>query len=247
MTRPDNIPVFITSDGSPTLDWQGADGVREKMHHSGGALTESLYIYHSALCEGLNRGWPTRLVSVGLGLGYNEWIALAELYARGLTTGWQIWSFESEAILRTSFVQSLTSDSSNWEQLYRDVGARVAAKFQIEPAVLREFALTAMQQGRLQLLGAFPPALAAVQNASCVFYDAYSKKMSAELWEETQLVRTLANLLAPEAILATYAATGSMNRALKHLGFKLHAKPGFAGKRESTWAIRSVTEKPHSP
>jgi tRNA U34 5-methylaminomethyl-2-thiouridine-forming methyltransferase MnmC len=52
------------------------------------------------------------------------------------------------------------------------------------------------------------------------------------------LVEQLGRILAPQAVLATYAATGTMNRALRTLGFKILEKPGFQGKRESTLAVR---------
>ena len=37
--------IEITEDGSPTLRW----GAGESMHHSGGAASESIYIYQAAL------------------------------------------------------------------------------------------------------------------------------------------------------------------------------------------------------
>jgi tRNA U34 5-methylaminomethyl-2-thiouridine-forming methyltransferase MnmC len=88
------------------------------------------------------------------------------------------------------------------------------------------------------LHGRFPEEAGSTVGVTCVFYDAYSKKMDADLWQETSLVTRLDPLLARNCVLSTYAATGTMKRALKTLGFRLLPRTGFLGKRESTLAIR---------
>jgi len=235
-------PIFRTGDGSPTLDWDGGHGHSEKMHHSGGALSESLFVYHHALSMALERSWPARVLSVGLGLGYNEWITLAEILRRGGQTleDWKIWSFETESILAESFVASVARQScdSPWVEVYREVRERVARALEVDAEELRALGVYALQTKRLELRGAFPDDLTGVTDATCIFYDAYSKKMNADLWNETAITQSLNACLAPSATLATYAATGSLNRALKTLGFALQPRAGFQGKRESTLAVR---------
>ena len=229
--------IFTTEDGSPTLIWSRDDGYEEKMHHSGGALTESLFIYQTALREALGRGWPGRVLSLGLGLGYNELIAAAEFMKSG-TSDWKIWSFEAEDSLRENFACWLTGAKSELAEIYEDILRRTAASFEVSPAALFGFAREGLHCGKLELRGRFPEDAADVSGGTCVFYDAYSKKMDAGLWEENSLTTRLAPLLAPGCVLSTYAATGSMNRALKILGFRLLPRAGFLGKRESTLAIR---------
>ncbi|NJL25540.1 MAG: hypothetical protein HC902_10455 [Calothrix sp. SM1_5_4] len=103
---------------------------------------------------------------------------------------------------------------------------------------LRGAAAQALTSGRLELRGPFPQDSAGVSACNVIFYDAYSNKMDPDLWREDMLVPNLASLLSPNCVFSTYAATGSLNRSLRALGFRLTPKKGFSGKRESTLAIR---------
>lgn len=212
------------------------------------------------------RGWPLRVVSVGLGLGYNEWIALAEMMQsrRGLSGGgdvseeggasdsarddsWKIWSFETESVLKDSFLASVQDSSlsdldergsTSWVQIFTEVRNLVAKNFGLSSEQLRLMALAGLESGQFELHGAFPADAAGVADATCVFYDAFSNKMNSELWVESMITSELGRMLAPHAVLSTYAATGALNRALRSLGFTLQDRPGFQGKRESTFAVR---------
>jgi hypothetical protein len=231
--------VFITQDGSPTLIWPGPEGAAEKMHHSAGALSESFYIYHQALRETVQRSWPMRVLSLGLGLGYNELIAIGEAHASG-ATDWQVWSFEASLELRRNFSAWLAGGNVNGSlhTAFDQVLAGVAGRFALRPEDLKTLARTAASGGKLELRGAFPAESANLTGCTCVFYDAFSKKLSPELWIEDQLTSHLERITAANCVLSTYASTGVLNRALKRLGFRLLEKKGFSGKRESTLAIR---------
>lgn len=230
---PDDIDIFITADGSPTLVFTRSDGYVEKMHHTGGALAESLYIYREALREGEG----CRVLSVGLGLGYNELITLAEFARRGLGE-FKIYSFEALPVLREGFTDWAAGRlDSRLANVVDDVARRVAAESGV--ANLKELTVDALADGRLELRGAFPAELTGVTQIDTVYYDAYSNKMDPELWIETLLTESLGPCLAPRCRLATYAATGALKRALKRLGFGLRDKAGFQGKRQSTLAVRN--------
>jgi tRNA U34 5-methylaminomethyl-2-thiouridine-forming methyltransferase MnmC len=233
---PSNIEIFTTQDGSSTLIFRNEQGYCEKMHHSGGALSESLYIYHEALQLALanNPSQPPRVLSVGLGLGYNELIAIAEFERRSLSD-WRLWSFERLDFLRDSFVSWLRGSPSPLSELYEQILAGIAVHLQVPAIQVYQSAQMAESDGRLSLEGAFPAAAGPV---NCVFYDAYSKKMDPELWIEQGLIEGLRPALNNNCVFATYAATGALNRALKVLGFQQLEKSGFQGKRESTLAVR---------
>jgi len=229
--------IVQTSDGSPTLLCARDQGAAEHMHHSGGALSESLFIYHEALKETRSRGWPLLVLSLGLGLGYNEWIALAEVMDSATFT---LWSFEADPVLRQSFTMWLNGEAADTTlaEAFTAVLESVAAHFQIKSLDLKTFGRTAFQRGQWHIRGRFPDDAAGTEGCTCVFYDAFSKKMDPDLWNEDDLVTRLAQVSDANCVLATYAATGSLNRALKRLGFRLTGKSGFLNKRESTLAIR---------
>lgn len=233
---PDETEIFVTADGSPTLCFKRGDGYVEKMHHSGGALSESLYIYHQALLEGLKFG-PAKVLSVGLGLGYNELITAAELSRRG-DTEFRLWSFETVGELREGFIAWITEEAQGpLPTVFDTVALGVARHFKLEPAELKHWLKKAQASGQWQIRKSFPQDLDQVMG-NIVFYDAYSRKMDPELWNEDALVTAFERHLEPAAVLATYAATGALNRTLKRLGFRPTPKAGFLGKRESTLAIR---------
>jgi tRNA U34 5-methylaminomethyl-2-thiouridine-forming methyltransferase MnmC len=227
--------IVKTADGSPTLLCARDHGAAEHMHHSGGALSESLFIYHQALEQTRSRGWPARILSLGLGLGYNEWIALAELTNNA---DFLLWSFEADESLRTSFINWLNNETVELAPAFDSVLTAVAKRFAREPEQLKKFGRDAYLRRQWQVRARFPEDAQGISDCSCIFYDAFSKKMDPDLWQEEELVTRLDRISATQCVLATYAATGSLNRALKRLGFRLTGKSGFLNKRESTLAIR---------
>lgn len=236
---PENLEIFTTQDGSPTLSWRRSDGYVEKMHHSGGALEESLYIYHQSLERVLASHRPVRVMSIGLGLGYNELITMAEMVKRGLTE-WQIWSFEAHPDLHSEFKTWIAEGDSDSALglVYNNILARIADRLKVDPTEIKITAREALHRGTLQLRLSFPDDISEINDVNLIYYDAYSKKMDPHLWDEQRLTEKLGPLLGERCVLSTYAATGSLNRVLRHLGFRLIPKPGFLGKRESTLAIR---------
>lgn len=247
---PNDFSIFITADGSPTLAFARADGYIEKMHHSGGALSESLYIYHQALTAALSEKLQPRVLSVGLGLGYNELISLAEFH-RSHISDFKVWSLEAHPILRNAFrvwagleTESEFAENHSIQNLnpvcevVATAAGQVALQMKIAYDQLRNFTKESLENKNLELLGPFPQALTTTDKINAVYYDAYSNKMDSGLWSEHALTQQLGPCLADQCVFATYAATGTLNRSLKNLGFRLMLKAGFQGKRESTYAVR---------
>lgn len=115
---------FATADGSPSIRLSSTKYRPEAMHHCDGALSESLFIYYQVLNEALARGCPPRVLSVGLGCGYNELITAAHYLqlvqlrnsdlkatkANAALTelnAFYIESFEGDTNLRETFLQWL--------------------------------------------------------------------------------------------------------------------------------------------
>ena len=228
MHLPDDITLADTADGSPTLVFRRADGYVEKMHHSGGALSESRFIYGQALEIAAAEGRPVCALSIGLGLGSNELRTLA-------TPGpARIWSFEALPFLSDEFRRWAEGD---------DAGALAATYDRIAAGVggnVRVRTAHALREGHLQLRGPFPDDLGQIDQANLVYFDAYSNKMDPHLWDEDMLTEVFGRVLAPDCVLATYAATGALNRVLRRLGFTRVEKPGFLGKRQSTLGVRGA-------
>ena len=229
MSLPPEYDVIATADRSLTLAYRRGDGYAEMMHHLRGALAESVFIYADALERALDMVPRVRVMSIGLGLGYNELLTIAALERRN--TSGHVTSYESSAYLRAQFEAWLAGNHLGpLAPVYDDVAARV----DVDPAIVTRW----WREGRLDLRGAFPAAVPPDQSINLVYFDAYSNKMDAGLWNEDALVAALEPALAPTCVLASYARTGTLNRVLRRLGFEFVVKRGFYMKRSSTLAIR---------
>ena len=236
-----------TGDGSPTLEFHYDTGIIEKMHHGKGAFSETLYIYKPALIG-------TRILSIGLGLGYNEIMTAAYAVKEGLEDSCFLMSFEKETFLSEQLLNYIQQAShidlsayfnptalrDDFMIAYEDIFTRMATHFGIDSSQIKATLAQWIMDGRWVLKGEF-----SVENGPQqepfhgIFFDAFSDKMSPEFWTEDFLLRFLDLWSAPSCILATYAAKGVLTRALKAKGFSVELREGFGGKKESTLATRS--------
>jgi tRNA 5-methylaminomethyl-2-thiouridine biosynthesis bifunctional protein len=238
-----DFEVILTADGSPSLSIADHTGYVEKMHHSGGALSESLYIYGDALDEVLKRKWPLRVVSVGLGLGYNELIMAAKAVRHHIQPDQAaLFSFEVEPVLVDQFKNWVLTGVSELTHLYEKILAPLSAQANVTGHDILSWLRAAQAESAWHIRRTFPGDAADVKQITCILYDAFSNKMSPELWSESVLNDAIESMSASNCILATYACTGSLKRALKHSKFERWDRRGFAGKRESTFAVREIAE-----
>lgn len=237
---PNHQPI-ITEDGSPSLLTTYASGVTERMHHFRGALTESIYIYLPAIEWALDHAPRPNIMSLGLGLGYNELLSVGANLRRPEPRDLHIVTFENDRDLRLNFSGWLAGDSTSpLAATYLTVLTQVAASLKVGVDQLMETSANLIRMGNWRLRDAFPENLESADRFHAVLYDAFSAKMDEPLWSEDHLVRFLTGHAAPQAALATYAAKGTLKRALKQCGFELKYKEGFGGKKESTFAIRAI-------
>jgi len=70
-----------------------------------------------------------------------------------------------------------------------------------------------------------------------VYFDAFGARVQPELWTE-QIFQIMFNAMKNSGILVTYAAKGSVRRAMQAVGFKVERLPGPPGKREMLRATK---------
>lgn len=232
----------LTADGSPTVE-MSENGVSEKMHHSEGAFSESLYIYHEAMRRVTEAGWPLTFLSVGLGLGFNEMILAGHMVKNGDSTkDFHLESFEADEPLREYFKDWVIGRPLNdprFEEAYETILKLCAEHFQVPPQKVKNFLCLNLETEKWLLKGAFGASECPDRPFSGILYDAFSAKMSPALWGEEALKTILSKAAGPHCVFTTYAATGALNRALKSQGFVLEPRPGFAWKRQSTLATKT--------
>jgi hypothetical protein len=227
-----------TDDGSPSLKL-GSDA--EAMHSSKGAFAETVYIYGHAVTTAVGKGFSPTFLSLGLGLGYNELLTTSLLLKNSVDfSKVRGESFELVDELTENFKAWLTNRELNkdFQKAYDQICSLCSEHSGQEQTSIKSALRKLVENENWKLQGALTAQTNLPQKISCFLFDAFSSKTSPELWSEDFLSSFLNTCAAPQTILATYAATGTLKRALLKNGFEVQVRPGFAGKRESTFAIR---------
>lgn len=242
MSNAAQMTIEPTEDGSPTVCTTYPSGITERMHHRGGAFSETIYIYGPAIDAALETvSQSIGILSVGLGLGYNEILSLGLALKLGVSLkSLVIDSYEANKSLIANFGNWAGDDLSDkvWNEAYDDIARRVADLCECEVRELKSTVRTALASGALNLHGPLSLKNHPRRVYQAILYDAFSTKMDPELWQEEDLTRFIGEASMSGSVLATYAATGALNRALRKNHFALENKSGFAGKRQSTFARR---------
>ncbi len=232
----------LTKDGSPTLRLGKDIQSGESMHHSFGAAAETNYIYKSVISEALQSKLRQasldefKTAIVGLGLGYIE-ISWAQSLILNQQSPSDLVCFESFEVvpeLRSSF-RSWVEEAEN-NPLYDQISEKLQPQIEVSlvKKVLQQ-ALARQSQLRGDILN---EPLQQKWNVIC--YDAFSQKTSSPLWEESFLNRLLLENAHTDCVFTTYACTSLLKKVLIEHNFLFIKRPGFAGKRDSTIALRGA-------
>lgn len=230
-----------TLDGSPTLRLIAgpinSDKPPESMHHSGGAASETLYIYGNPMCKAMQLAHERsqsalKTCVVGLGLGYIE-MCWADAQIKSKTAG-SCDSFEIIEGLKKNFLNWLSSNKTTiynecLNYLKVDSSSKVYEKMQHnflnEEHLYKDLIDKKSYQDKKWNL---------------ICYDAFSRKTNQELWQEDFLTDWIFHHAEEDAVFMTYACTGSLKRALQKNNFTFIKRPGFQGKRDATLALRGI-------
>lgn len=232
--------IEYTHDGSPTLRLPNGG---ESMHHSGGAASETEYIYKSVIESSLKVIPNSKLCVVGLGLGYIEisW-ALSMIKNKLFESSASFISYESEMELKESFNNWLTEEV-NTNNLYDQV-TKSLINFEWTSSQMELISLVKKLIKENIIKYPFKNNLESeldVNNSfNIICYDAFSSKTNTSLWSEDFLNKFITNSCAPDCVFTTYACTGILKKVLKQHGFKMYNRLGFMGKRDSTLATRGI-------
>ncbi len=236
-----------TMDGSPTLrlinQFQVDSDRAESMHHSGGAFSESLYIYGEIIDLGMKKlrsaVQPLRVLSLGLGLGYNELLVAAYVLKYDLQSSICMTSFEIIESLKSSFLSYCEQKqlSPEIQDTYDRMLNYYVKHFDLKKNDLLSL-LTDLYKNNKWTINSDFSLYNEKSGFHILLYDAFSGKTNQELWTEDFLSQKLELLSADRAIFATYACRASLKKALRKSNYDLIIKEGFQGKRNCTQAHR---------
>lgn len=234
---PKPLNLIQTGDGSHSLYHSGLD---ETYHSRHGAIAESRHVF---IDHGLShrlayahqtggQDLPDRLsiLEMGFGTGLNALLTL--LYQQELSQSHQNNPDKRELLIDYQSLEAFPLAPEIYESLTYPDQLHCAPEIfwsmhrapweqQIDIAPGFKLLKKKMHFEDFTALSAF----------DLVYYDAFGARVQPELWV-TERFFVLYQALRQGGVLVTYAAKGSVRRALQEVGFAVERLPGPPGKRE---------------
>lgn len=224
--------IVITADGSSTIhlpDWN------EQYHSKHGAIQEA---YHVFIKHGLNHLYQsntlschsglvsesykeTAILEIGFGTGLNAFITLLETEKLDIAVdyfGVEAYPVSMEEVLQLNYPTELKVESKKdvFLQLHRTAWEK-------KQKISTQFSITKQKR--------FFHQINELDTYNLIYFDAFGARVQPELWTEA-IFEKMYRALKQGGVLVTYAAKGSVRRAMQAVGFKVEKLPGPPGKRE---------------
>ncbi|NER15451.1 tRNA (5-methylaminomethyl-2-thiouridine)(34)-methyltransferase MnmD [Leptobacterium flavescens] len=215
--------IINTADGSATIyleEWN------EHYHSKHGAVNEA---YHVFIKNGLSLFSDRELsvLEIGFGTGLNAFITFLEAPALKLNidyTGVEAYPVTEEELKLLNYPEQLKAEDKEavFKKMHR-------SKWEKKTPIEKGFDLCKRQQSFEE-----------IEDEACfdlVYFDAFGARVQPELWTEDIFLKMF-RALRPGGVLVTYAAKGSVRRAMQAVGFEVERLPGPPGKREMLRATK---------
>ncbi|TLP80439.1 tRNA (5-methylaminomethyl-2-thiouridine)(34)-methyltransferase MnmD [Maribacter sp. ACAM166] len=216
--------IITTADGSKTIqikDWG------EQYHSKHGAIQEA---YHVFIYSGLDlfKNRDLSILEIGFGTGLNAFITLLESEKRNLTifyAGVEAYPVSTEELNQLNYLEELKSISrkSEFDLMH-------TSSWQEEIEISADFIL---KKEKINFKD-----IDELATYDLVYFDAFGARVQPELWT-VEIFEIMFRAMKPGAYLVTYAAKGSVRRAMLAVGFLVERLPGPPGKREMLRAQKS--------
>ena len=217
------MQIIATSDGSNTLFHEVLDETYHSVH---GALGESLHVY---INNGLKRVSPNlktiNILEIGFGTGLNALLSIDHQAPNTKINYYSIEAFPLSEELLNKYYQGFSEKPKSLDSLHKLIQTQGMQTINEH----FEFKLIESKLEDLQVEKHDFPSF------DLVYFDAFAPSKQPELWT-LEILRTVTNLMAEEALFVTYCSQGQFKRNLKELGFEIDCPPGPFGKREITVA-----------
>ncbi|MDG1980780.1 MAG: tRNA (5-methylaminomethyl-2-thiouridine)(34)-methyltransferase MnmD [Flavobacteriaceae bacterium] len=215
--------IIKTSDGSTTIhipEWN------EQYHSIHGAIQEANHVY-------INNGLKYKssneiaVLEIGFGTGLNSFMTFLATQNKELLieyVGVEAYPILEEELLKLNYVAELGASqfakifelfhSCSWEEKHQ---------------ITSHFTLLKRKQ--------FFHEIEDENKFDVIYFDAFGARVQPELWTEKIFLKMFLALKS-EGVLVTYAAKGSVRRAMQSVGFNVERLPGPPGKREMLRAVK---------
>lgn len=219
--------VIVTADGSSTIQIEEWD---EQYHSVHGAIQEANHVYISKGLLALEleqfKTESLSILEIGFGTGLNALLTLlkSETLKRSMTyVGVEAYPISTEELKSLNYGSQLVNDGSGYFE-------RLHTSLWEVPNHITDYFTLIKQQKRFETIKD--------QNRfHLVYFDAFGARVQPELWTES-IFKIMFEAMIPGGILVTYAAKGSVRRAMQSVGFVVERLDGPPGKREMLKAIK---------
>lgn len=209
--------IITTGDGSKTIhikDWD------EQYHSKHGAIQEA---YHVFIKNGLSLFGNRQLsiLEIGFGTGLNAFITLLEAKKLNLYidyTGIEAYPITTEELQQLNYSTQLKA-----EEHAKQFKLMHESLWSTRVAVSDDFILTKQQKDLKEI--------DFHDSFDLIYFDAFGARVQPELWTES-IFKKMFTALKNNGALVTYAAKGSVRRAMQAVGFTVERLAGPPGKRE---------------
>ncbi|WP_027138851.1 tRNA (5-methylaminomethyl-2-thiouridine)(34)-methyltransferase MnmD [Gaetbulibacter saemankumensis] len=223
--------VIVTADGSSTIhipEWN------EQYHSKHGAIQEAYHVFiKHGLSYILEIDSKKRLenniciLEIGFGTGLNAFITLLESEKHNLNinyTGVEAFPVALEEVAQLNYVQQLKAEVklTEFTKLHE-------VSWEKNQVVSNTFSIIKQQKKFADIRD--------VNIYNLIYFDAFGARVQPELWTE-DMFKIMYDALKNNGVLVTYAAKGSVRRAMQAVGFLVEKLPGPPGKREMLRATK---------
>ncbi|WP_373059822.1 tRNA (5-methylaminomethyl-2-thiouridine)(34)-methyltransferase MnmD [Zunongwangia sp. H14] len=219
--------IITTADGSVTIHLPGWD---EQYHSRHGAVQEAQHVFiKMGLHYYLERTKidALNILEIGFGTGLNAFITFleaAKLQKKINYTGVEAYPVSSPEIALLNYPEMLVAEDFKEEfmQMHH-------IRWEKAIAVSHYFQLKKQKKKFEEI------------EDTClyhlIYFDAFGARVQPHLWSE-EIFQKMYEALQPGGVLVTYAAKGSVRRAMIKVGFKVEKLSGPPGKREMLRALK---------
>lgn len=216
---------LTTGDGSITIhlpDWN------EQYHSKHGAIVEAVHVFiKTGLAHWTNENDSNKvsILEIGFGTGLNAFLTSLEATKKNLQvhyTGIEAYPISDEEIKQLNYASLLDASEEAFLKLHQ-------SNWGISSEISQNFTLMKREQLFSEIKDA------TLYNV--IYFDAFGARVQPELWTEA-IFELMFEALKPKGVLVTYAAKGSVRRAMQAVGFVVERLPGPPGKREMLRATK---------
>ncbi len=223
--------IIKTGDGSVTIhlpEWN------EQYHSKHGAIQEAKHVFLKTGLDFYKGNFGSakaiNILEIGFGTGLNAFLTFLKTSEENISvnyTGVEAYPVKADEIGLLNYPEAANAEKFS-EEFLKMHEAEWEKPFQLS----ERFKLTKQQMKFDQIKDK--------EQYDLIYFDAFGARVQPELWTE-EIFNIMYSSLKTPGVLVTYAAKGSVRRAMIAAGFEVSKLPGPPGKREM---LRAVKNKP---